>query len=203
MKKNIFRSCSSALVVAAGLLAAAIPASGQSILITINDTVPTAVTFTTTGNNSFANSSTVYNQFGVDFINFFTTSVSGSGAVTGNLTPAGTAVGYSSWVPDSFQTSGTRSLNLYATAFSQLQNFNTASAAFTGTATIDLSSVLAGLPVGYATGNIYSGDARSPGVLIGKWVVPEPSVKAQLALGAMLFAGLALIRRARRAAASR
>jgi MYXO-CTERM domain-containing protein len=34
-------------------------------------------------------------------------------------------------------------------------------------------------------------------------VVPEPSVEAQLALGAMVLAGLALVRRSRRMSASR
>jgi MYXO-CTERM domain-containing protein len=96
-------------------------------------------------------------------------------------------------------------LNLYTTSTAQLQAFSTSSPAFTGTAIINLSSFLASLPITGASGNIYSGDAHSPGgALIGRWtVVPEPSVEAQLALGAMVFAGLALVRRSRRVAARR
>jgi hypothetical protein len=41
-------------------------------------------------------------------------------------------------------------------------------------------------------------------LLIGNWtVVPEPPVEAQLALGAMLLAGLAFVRRSCRVAARR
>jgi len=41
-------------------------------------------------------------------------------------------------------------------------------------------------------------------LLIGSWtVVPEPLVEAQLALGAMLLAGLAFVRRSGRVAALR
>jgi len=67
-----------------------------------------------------------------------------------------------------------------------------------------LSAFLANLPPTGASGTISSGDILAPGALIGRWVVvPEPSVKAQLVLGAMAFAGLALIRRSRHTAVRR
>jgi hypothetical protein len=95
-------------------------------------------------------------------------------------------------------------LNLYVTVSPQLQTFSPSSPAFTGTAIIDLSSLLAYLPPTGTSGNIYSGNISSPGALIGTWVVvPEPPAVAQLALGAVVFAGLALVRRARRVAARR
>jgi hypothetical protein len=88
--------------------------------------------------------------------------------------------------------------------FDIISKFSTSTPAFSGTAGINLSSLLADLPSTEASGNIYSGDARSPGVLIGTWVVvPEPPVEAQMAVGALVVAGLALFRRARRTAARR
>jgi hypothetical protein len=204
MKKTTIRSCSAALVLAAGLFAATLPAAGQSTLINIYEGNPSAVLFIATVASSSVNNSSQNDLFGVDLINYFTLAQSVGGAVTGTLTPAGTTNAYTQWFPDNWHTFLNANLNLYATT-AQLQNFSTSSPAFTGTATIDLSAFIASLPVTGAFGNIYSGDARSPsGVLIGRWiVVPEPPVEAQLALGAMVFAGLALVRRARRAAARR
>jgi hypothetical protein len=205
MKKTYLSSCSSALVLAAGLFAATFPAAGQSILININQANPSAVQFTTTGANSFVASS-VSNLFGVDLISYFTASVVSSGGVaTGTLTPAGTTSAYNQWVPDTLHALNNADLNLYVTTTSQIQTFTNSIPAFTGTAIVNLSSLFASLPATGASGNIYSGDAHSQGgLLIGRWtVVPEPSVEAQLALGAMVFAGLALVRRARRVAARR
>ena len=203
MKKISLSSCSAALVLAAGLFAATLPAAGQSILININQGNPSAVQFTATVNNSFANDSSQFNTFGVDLINYFTAATAAGGFVTGTLTPAGTSVAYDTWSPDNLHFGNNVDLNLYNNSTVQVQTFSTSSRAFTGTAIISLSGY--NLPATGASGNIYSGDARSPGgVIIGTWtVVPEPPVTAQLAMGAMVLAGLAFVRRARRAAASR
>lgn len=203
MKKISLGSCSTALVLAAGLFAATLPAAGQSILININEANSSAVLFTATVNNSFANDSSQYNTFGVDLINYFTASTSAGGTVTGTLTPAGTSVAYNTWFPDNLHFGNNVDLNLYNSSTAQLQTFSTSSSAFTGTAIINLSGY--NLPATGASGNIYSGDARSPGgVIIGTWtVVPEPPVTAQLALGSIVLAGLAFIRRSRRVAVTR
>jgi hypothetical protein len=205
MKKINLSSCLSALVLSAGLFAATFQAAGQSILININEANPSAVQFIAVGANSFANSS-VYNLFGVDLISYFTAApVAVAGSATGTLTPAGTATAYTTWIPDNLQNAANNvDLNLYVTSNPQLEAFTTSSTAFTGTAVINLSSLLANLPATGASGNIYSGNISSPGALIGRWVVvPEPAVEAQVAMGVMVFAGLALVRRARRVAARR
>ena len=205
MKKTISVRVSAALVLAVGFFTATFPASGQSVLIEINQSDASAVQFIATVNGSLVNDSSQYNLFGVDLISYFTASmVSGSAAVTGNLIPAGTSAVYSQWHADNLTASGNVDLNLYNNSSPQLQIFTTSSPAFTGTATINLASLLADLPTTGSIGDIYSGDIRSPGKVIGQWVVvPEPPVKAQLALGATVFAGLALVRRSRRVAACR
>jgi hypothetical protein len=207
MKKTNLSSCSSALVLAAGLSAATFPAAGQAILIDINQSNPSAVQFITTGASSFVNDSIHLNTDGVDLNSYFTASVAGGGAATGSLIPAGTTAAYNAWVPDDLNNSPNNvDLNLYVIGSPTFQNFNISSAAFTGTATVNLSSLLADLPSTGTIGYIYSGysGSRPQGQVIGEWVVvPEPSVEAQLALGAVVFAGLALVRRARRVAARR
>jgi hypothetical protein len=187
-------SCLSALVLAAGLAVTAFPAAGQSILIDINQADPSAVQFIATVNGSIVADSSQYNLYGVDLISYFTASIaSGSAATAGNLIPAGTIGAYTQWHADNLNATGNESLNLYTSSV--------ANPAFTGTAIIDLSSLLADLPTTGMSGNIYSGDVLSSGQVIGQWVVvPEPSVGAQLAFGAIVLAGLAFVRRARRAA---
>ena len=197
MNKLNLASCVPALALGVGLFAAAFPAAGQSILININQDNISAVTFTATVNDSFAASS-VNNFFGVDLISYFTSPPAAvAGTTTGTLIPTGTATAYDSWFPDNLNNGTTNvDLNMYVTTTSQTQAFSTSSPAFTGTAVINLSALLADLPVTGTHGNIYSGDIRSPGVLIGTWtVVPEPSSVALLALGS--FAGLILVRRKR------
>jgi hypothetical protein len=205
MKTPLLSSFLSALVLSAGLFVVTFPVAGQSILININQVNPSAVQFVATVTGPLVNDASQLNLFGVDLISYFTSSVVGGSAASGTLTPAGTTVAYNQWFPDNLLNGPNNlDLNLYVTTNPQLQSFTISSPAFTGTAIVNLSSLLADLPATGTTGDIYSGYSRSPGTLIGTWVVvPEPSLEAQLALGAMVLAGLAFVRRLRRVSASR
>ena len=210
MKKTNLSSCLLVLVLAVGLFAVASPAAAQGYLIEIDLSNSSAVQFIATGNDATSNDSSQYNFSGVDLMNFFTASVvSGGGSVAGSLTPVGTTASYNKWSPDNLLNGPNNvDLNLYVTSAPQLQTFSTSGPAFTGTATVDLSSLLAYFSSSADSGPIYSGySASSPlGQQIGEWVilpVPEPSVGMQLTLGAVMFAGLVFIRRARRAASRR
>jgi MYXO-CTERM domain-containing protein len=138
----------------------------------------------------------------VDLLSYFSVAPAAvASPVGGTLIPAGTTTALNEWFPDNLTAASNVDLNLYVNSTPQVQTFTTSSPAFAGTAIVNLSGFLASLPATGISGNIYSGDIRSPGVLIGRWtVVPEPSVEAQLALGAVVLAGLAFVRRSRRVA---
>ena len=192
-----------------------IPGSGpvQIPILNIDESNPSAVVITGTG--SFANGTdgTTTANFGVDLVNFFTAPVSiGTQAAGGSpsLQPFTGGNVYDRYNSDTYQATGGAllDLNLYSSGASG-QTFTSFAQAFnTGTEVIDLSAFLAALPALNAGGSIYAGNlaGQGNGTIIGRWAVtavPEPSVIAQLALGTMVFAGLAFIRHARRVAASR
>ena len=200
MKKGAFKLFGVAVGIAAVAFATVLSASAQSILINIDSYTPSAVTFTATGNFATANDSTELNLFGVDLVSYFTASIPTSGSsITGTLIPAGTTAAYNNWFTDNYLNGANNvDVNLFTSGNIQLQQFTTSSAAFTGVATVNLSSFLAELPTTGTTGFIYSGYSRSPGNIIGMWqVVPEPSSLAQLVLGGISLAGM-LVWRSRR-----
>jgi len=175
-----------------GLLVGVLSARAQSILITINQYHPDAVTFTTTGNPAIVNDSSEFNLFGVDLVGYFTSGVTVAGSgISGDLTPAGTTAPFNNWFTDNYLTTSNEDVNLYVNNSVQLQSFSTTLPAFTGSATINLATFLADLPATGSSGPIYSGYSRNPGVQIGTWiVVPEPSSLAQLGLGGLALVGI-------------
>jgi hypothetical protein len=156
----------------------------------VDDSIPSAVTFTATRAFASANDSTISSSDGVDLLTFFASDV-GSGPFglgTGDLAPSVSGLMYNTWSGDKHSSSSYLDLNLYQTRGSATQVFTTSAPAFAGSFTADFSSVSFALPSPGSTGNIMTGWAGHPGVVIGTYmVVPEPSH-----VGATMAAGLAL-----------
>ena len=198
-----------AVVVLGGSLnvaSAAIP-----ILLTINDSNPSAVTITATGVNSAVNFDSTVNE-GVDLLSFFSVDEAGMDVgqdSTGNLQGGGSEISYNAVYSDNDSSAGGANfdLKLYVDDTSPgsgtLENFSTTQAAFTGSWTFDLSSFgvdPSALPAAGTDGEILSGNSLSsvPGEVIGDWQVvssvPEPATTSLLALGALMM-GVVLYRR--------
>ena len=174
---------------AIAFLALAPYSRADTILLSINTSNPTAVTITATGNFASINEFNRKTSDGIDLLQFFISSNSfSSTSVTGSLTPSGGGSNpYSQALQDSYSGSGV-DLNLL-NGFSNPQNFSTTTPAFTGTATLDLSSYSSDLPAAGASGNILDGwKYINSGGIIGKWsVVPEPSAYALFGIGAFVL----------------
>ncbi len=182
-------------------------ASFAAILLEIDISDPSAVTFTATSNNASSDSSLNASSNGFTIEGFFLSNPTVDyidGNVTGTLSPVtGTTQTYA--IAGTFDyLSGTETfgpgndLNVTANgnAGSNSQVFSTSSTAFTGTAVMDLSSYVANLPLAGASGSIYPGYSLGPAV-IGEWsVVPEPSTYA-LGAGMLALCALALRQRLR------
>lgn len=214
------RSLASALLLSSALTANA------AVLLTVNISDPTNVTFAATGAFSAIDNSDYTTEQGVDLMAFFTGSVKvkppitptiiGPAPVAGGLFANGTSVTYNDWDVDSFTAPGGVDLNLFyagggggeptiigilaGAAAEGYQQFSTTSAAFTGSATFDLSMGSAFLPQAGASGEIRpgwfgGGEGSVLGESIGQWlVIPEPSTYA-FCFG---FGALAVVTAARR-----
>lgn len=199
------------LAIAAAILLAG-TARSQSVVLEIDWSDLSAVTFTATGANSFSNyagTSTIGD--GLDLINFFTSTRPGDssvGAATSsslyhNLTSTLFFNNIVVWDYASEGNDDTRDLNIYLSGVgsSTVFTYSTATTALTGTATFDLSSKSTYtdyFPALGTEGDIYI-DLGGP--QIGRWkivgaatAVPEPSTYAAI-LGAIAFLGVVVIRR--------
>jgi hypothetical protein len=188
----------------------------QDILLTIDDSNPANVIITATGNNATVFNSNTTQYDGSELLNFFTTALDGnydSSLSSGTLTPSGTSgiVPYDSFYVDNYS-GGNVDLNFYYYGSgsgdpgeSVEQQFSPFLAAYTGTATADLSNESAFLPAVGAQGNVLSGWSGNVGAVIGQWqVVPEPA-DTGLAVGlgtlSAVLGSVGLTVRRRRAAA--
>jgi MYXO-CTERM domain-containing protein len=165
--------------------------AADPVLITVDVSNPAEVTFTATGQSPGI--TVTQNAFvGMSLLDFWRSNVDyGSGSPGGEgLEASGTAGAYTACVRY-----GT-TLNFYITSGQGVdQKFAIGDPAFTGSATVNLSSISTLLPVAGSSGSLIAGDPMMPeaGVQsIGRWqvsAVPEPHEYALLAgLGLVGFA---------------
>ena len=157
---------------------------GASVLLLVDASDPSFVTFTTTGDPPLINDSSATTFDGVTLLGFFNLPAAGHGSMMGNLTPHGATVSFDSWGTSDY--SGTPvDVSLYHSILpAKAQDFATDAPAFTG------MGYALGMPLGnvavpgsvgdiiagwYMSGEGHGGDLR----VIGQWqVVPEPSTLA-------------------------
>lgn len=179
-----------------------------AVVLEIDVSDPSAVTFTSSGGMSSTLSSLDASLEGFTIENFFSTEVDLFGALGGTLSPTvGTSSAYSaigtfnySANNGTFTAGDDLSVYVSGSEGADSQVFNTTTAAFVGAASIDLSAFIASLPAPGTSGHIITGYFQSGtpdhGEVIGQWsvtAVPEPSSTALWALG---MAGM-LLRRSR------
>jgi hypothetical protein len=169
-----------------------------AVLITVDVSDPTAVTFTATGSASQVEDSSSSVRNGIDLLAFFSSEPSYAyGEVLGNLTPPSErGVSYNNWSIDGDRSGNNRvHLNLlgwtgavYPAPEDALQNFTTTAAVFTGAGKINLSTLTTAFPAPGTSGDIIVGSGVfGSRAVIGQWTVvgvPEPASLTLLAVGA-------------------
>lgn len=171
-------------------------ARGQIVLI-VNVSDPAAVTFTATGTFSAADA-TATSNFPIQLKGFLTSNPGQSGQTASSTTLQTTGADHSlnSALWGRFNPVET---TLVLRNASLSETFSVASAAFTGTATFDLTSITNYLPVAGSSGSIVSSMGGSgTGITIGTYsvvttAVPEPA--AYGFAGGLVCLGLALWRK--------
>ena len=181
------------------------------ILLTIDDSNPSAVVFSTTGLAPGVNDSTRIESSGVDLFSFFSANQStlfGQSLSGSTLSGGNSGVSYNDIRGDNFSTSGGNSfdLRLYVDGSSpgagNTQAFSVTQPAFIGTWTLDLTSLgvsPSALPSPGTRGDIFSGFSGDQGTLLGQWEiasVPEPGAGSLFVLGSVLAFALNRRRRA-------
>jgi hypothetical protein len=163
------------LLATAALTAGLATGHGQIVLVNVSN--PAAVTFTGTGDFALADyTGTVGGDaFPVRLSGFFTSNQANFDALAASTSLMTTGADHT--LGRAFLrvgAGGPTTLLLRRDGNSQ-ENFSTSSAAFTGTATFDLSSFASALPAVGASGNIYAADGLT---LVGTYsvtAVPEPA----------------------------
>lgn len=180
--------------------------SHAAVVLTVDISNLSAVTFTATPAFSQSANNTIAAQDGITLLNFFAlpapSPVSFAAGTTSTLEANGMTSAYNAVARSTLSSPGAYlSLNLYRSGSSQTENFATDTAAFTGALTLNLganSSALLGLG---SVGDIVGGDSSTANPLIGQFaVIPEPATTGLLiGLGGLLAVAGLRRRRSRRA----
>ena len=208
-----FSGCRLTLAAVAMLAAGHFPANAEVVLL-VNVSNPSAVTFTATSAFSAINSSSTVNFDGITVMSFLTSTPSGHAGeqfTTSTLRPSNLAssdayTGYQTDFP--FPVPGVN-LEMYNNGGTATQVFSTTAAALVGqfVADLDAGGYTAYLPIVGATGDVIAGYPGSSGGVIGTWLVTSSSAVPEIdpATGSSalsLVAGvLAMIEQRRRRAA--
>jgi hypothetical protein len=186
-------------------------AISSPVLLTIDDSNPSAVTITATGFPPGVDNTGKPVSSGVDLLGFFfanETTLFGHALPNSTLTGGNSGAAYHDLRPDNFSAGGDVFTDLIlfldnaSPGANNTQTFSTLQPAFTGSWTINFSDLGVGapaLPTPGTTGDILSGFSGDQGAIIGQWevaAVPEPSVGSLIILASVM--GLAI--RSRRVA---
>jgi hypothetical protein len=175
-------------------------------LLTIDDSNPSAVTITATGFAPIVDSSKSKSS-GIDLLTFFLGnegSLFGTGLPNSTLTSGTGGLAYTDLLGDNFSAGGDTftDLRLYLGGPTSVQTFSTLQPAFSGTWTINFTSLglnPSALPTPGSIGDIMSGFSGDEGPVIGQWEVapvPEPSVGSLVILASVIGAAMRLRRKA-------
>jgi len=180
---------------ALAFLTACAATASAAVVVTIDISNPAATVITALPVNSAINGDLYVNfNGGISFLNFFTAdesiTVAAPLGIAGTWTAAGTASSYNEMVTFDYGSADVVpgvDLSIYNSLVSNAddQNFTTATFAFTGSSTVNLSG-FANLPAAGTTGSVNLGYMSSQGGSIGQWqVIPEPASCGLAALGAV------------------
>ena len=169
------------------------------VLLTIDDSNPSAVIFTTSGANSGVDDSSKTGGDGIDLTAFFSQSEAtffGQSLAGSTLTGGGVGFPYNDIRGDNYSTSGGSFLDLQmfidsaSSGHNVSEMFSTSQSAFTGSWTVNFSTLglnSSALPIGGSSGLIISGNSANPGSVIGQWQVaspvPEPGAASLFVIG--------------------
>ena len=174
------------------LLLVCAAASRSAVVLTIDTTNLSAVTFTATSAFSQTTDSATFAQDGITLLNFFTAAAPTlPGFVSASLHSRGTTGAFDSVARSTYLTPGSyRSLNFFDNGNSGAQSFSTGAAAFSGVLTLNLTADAGVLRAYGYQGDILGGDSSSvTHPVIGQYsVIPEPATTGLLIGLGCLFA---------------